>query len=282
MHYRRSTPLLIVSIVLLFAGAVFSQSKVEWRVFAPEGEEFATEAPEVLVTQTVPSYPPDHTYSAHVGRTYFFVFSSRSSKDDKEWADLPYIHGFRESGKNERRGEMVAETFSFEDGEGFYHEALYFRTGRAKYLFHLLSDVPNDKQMARFFEKLNIGKVNDSYASPDPLAPIEDEVAQPKSTMPGGTAPSRSQASAVPVIMEKPRPGYNNEARLRNISGTVSLRVQFLADGTIGNITPLMRLPFGLTDQTIKVVRAIKFRPAVVDGKPVDSEKVIEYTFSIY
>jgi len=84
------------------------------------------------------------------------------------------------------------------------------------------------------------------------------------------------------MILEKPRPSYTDEARMHNITGTVRLRVTFLADGTIGAIKVAKSLDKGLDRQTFEAAKRMKFVPAEIDGKPVDIEQYVEYTFSIY
>lgn len=84
------------------------------------------------------------------------------------------------------------------------------------------------------------------------------------------------------AIESKPQPRYTDSARRDNVQGTVKLRVEFQADGTIGHVEPLSELPNGLTEQAEKAARQIKFRPAAVDGVAVDSSKLVEYTFAIY
>src|SRR6478672_6786626 len=113
--------LLIVFVIVVFAGKVFSQAKVEWRKFAPEGEEFATEAPSELVEPRTGTDQPLRFYKARVGQTFFFVYSSRA-RDPYTEDDLEYLRRFQPSGKSEQRGEITVERFSFDDGGGFHHE----------------------------------------------------------------------------------------------------------------------------------------------------------------
>lgn len=83
-------------------------------------------------------------------------------------------------------------------------------------------------------------------------------------------------------ILSKPRPSYTDTARNNVTTGTVRLRVTFLASGKIGNVTSVTSLPDGLTEQAIEAAKNIKFNPATVDGKPVTVTKQIEYSFSIF
>jgi len=58
--------------------------------------------------------------------------------------------------------------------------------------------------------------------------------------------------------------------------------VSFQPDGKIGKILLLKGLADGLSQQAIAAARKIKFKPAMENGVPVPSLRVIEYTFSIY
>jgi TonB family protein len=84
------------------------------------------------------------------------------------------------------------------------------------------------------------------------------------------------------VITSKPRALYTDAARNDQIEGTVSLRVIFLANGTIGSVVPLSQLPDGLTENAIEAARSIKFVPKKMNGQPVSVAKIVEYNFRIY
>jgi TonB family protein len=84
------------------------------------------------------------------------------------------------------------------------------------------------------------------------------------------------------VILSKPRASYTDSARMRNISGMVKVKVNFLANGTIGSIAIVKSLDKDLDRQAFEAARQIKFLPAEIDGKPVDSVKYVEYSFEIH
>jgi len=50
-------------------------------------------------------------------------------------------------------------------------------------------------------------------------------------------------------ILSKPRAEYTTLARTNRVQGTVTLRIIFLANGTIGDIVPVTRLPTALTNK---------------------------------
>ena len=85
-----------------------------------------------------------------------------------------------------------------------------------------------------------------------------------------------------------PTPAYTKEARKRKITGSVYLRVEFKADGNIGEIEEIadkndekMRT-YGLIDQAIKAARSIEFSPATEDGKAVTQKKIVVMEFRMF
>lgn len=93
--------------------------------------------------------------------------------------------------------------------------------------------------------------------------------------------PPVGPSSAVNVT-SKPRATYTDEARQKAITGTVTLRVTFLANGQIGSIASISGLPSGLTEQAIAAARLIKFEPAKKNGVPTSVTKPVQYSFTIY
>jgi TonB family protein len=83
-------------------------------------------------------------------------------------------------------------------------------------------------------------------------------------------------------ITSKPEPLYTEEARKNQVTGTVRLRLILGASGSVSGITPLTRLPDGLTEKAIEAARRISFTPAEKDGRKVSQYVTIEYNFNIY
>jgi tetratricopeptide (TPR) repeat protein len=83
-------------------------------------------------------------------------------------------------------------------------------------------------------------------------------------------------------ILSKPEPTYTDEARQYQIQGTVILKAVFASDGTVKHIHILRALPAGLTEQTIRAAREIKFIPATLDSKAVSTWMQLEYNFGLF
>lgn len=105
-------------------------------------------------------------------------------------------------------------------------------------------------------------------------------------------APAAAQAdsgerSSSPKITSRPRAAYTDEARANNVSGIVSVKVTFLADGKIGEVVDVEEnaedlRKYGLVKQTILAAGKIKFEPATKDDRPVTVIKIMKYAFTIY
>lgn len=99
----------------------------------------------------------------------------------------------------------------------------------------------------------------------------------------GGPPPRAIAGPSTPLeIVSKPSPGYTDEARKNNVTGKVRLRVTFLANGQIGQISVVQGLPNGLTEKAIAAARAIKFQPRKDSGIAKSVTRQIEYNFTIY
>jgi TonB family protein len=97
------------------------------------------------------------------------------------------------------------------------------------------------------------------------------------------TSPCSLPATNRPVcIISKPRAAYTDGARTNNIEGHVTLRVTFLANGTVGTVQVMDSLPYGLTENAIQAAKSIQFRPKMVDGQPVNTVMTFQYGFNIY
>lgn len=108
----------------------------------------------------------------------------------------------------------------------------------------------------------------------------------------GGTSPAdraahpdvfiTSEVTKRAAITFKPEPGYTEEARKNNTSGTVRLRVILTASGEVTNIIVVKGLPDGLSEKAVVAAKRIRFKPAEKDGRAVSQWALLEYNFYIY
>ena len=105
----------------------------------------------------------------------------------------------------------------------------------------------------------------------------------------GGGAPEdyhrtfkQNEVTRKAVITVKPEPGFTEEARKNNVTGTVRLRAVLAASGSVQGISVVKGLPDGLTEKAIAAAKQIRFTPAEKDGRAVSQYVLLEYNFNIY
>jgi TonB family protein len=91
----------------------------------------------------------------------------------------------------------------------------------------------------------------------------------------------RAAVTEPQLMVLTPKASYTDEARKKNVRGTVRLRVTLLANGGIGSIEVVQGLE-GLTEQAIAAAKKIVFLPKRVNGVNVSVAKLVEYGFSIF
>lgn len=83
-------------------------------------------------------------------------------------------------------------------------------------------------------------------------------------------------------ILSKPRAQYTDAARQNNVQGTIVLRITFLANGSIGSISVVKGLGYGLNENAIAAAKQIRFEPAKKNGVPYAVTKSVNFNFVIY
>ncbi|MEO6590436.1 MAG: energy transducer TonB [Pyrinomonadaceae bacterium] len=136
--------------------------------------------------------------------------------------------------------------------------------------------IPDEK---RFVESLSFQSDLDGIEIKDGAERFlgDEDLSQEKSA-----TESKEESKTNLLILTKPKPSYTDKARKSNTTGEVRLRVTFLANGGIGEVTPVTGLKNGLTEQAIKAAQKIAFLPQKYGDKKVSITKVVVYTFTIY
>lgn len=80
-----------------------------------------------------------------------------------------------------------------------------------------------------------------------------------------------------PTIVERVEVVYPKQAREARVQGVVIVEALIDRDGSVKKVRVLKSLPMGLDDATVKAVKQWKFKPATLEGKPVDAF----YTLSV-
>ena len=84
------------------------------------------------------------------------------------------------------------------------------------------------------------------------------------------------------IVLSQTEPRYTEEARRRRVGGFISLRLELLANGTVGDVRTLNSLGSGLDENAIDAARKVVFLPTVKDRKFVDSVIQVAMSFNIY
>jgi protein TonB len=88
-------------------------------------------------------------------------------------------------------------------------------------------------------------------------------------------------SSPLPLIQAKPQ--YTSEAMRARVQGSVTLEVIVRSNGTVGDVRVVKSLDrvFGLDDAAIRAAKQWTFKPALLEGKPVDVIVLIVLDFRI-
>lgn len=84
-----------------------------------------------------------------------------------------------------------------------------------------------------------------------------------------------------PKLIREARPSYTSDAMRRLVQGYVALEAVVLPDGSTGAVRVKRSLDPDLDTSAIAAVRAWRFKPAVLNGKPVPMLVEVEMTFTL-
>jgi TonB family protein len=164
----------------------------------------------------------------------------------------------------------------------------YFKSKNYVYVVSSASRAGETPTMKRFFASINLAPRSTNAASGImrisslPISPVSIT----QSLVPPAKTPAKTQDSGADsneiVIVSMVRATYVDNARQKNVQGSVRLRMEMAPNGYIPKIEVVRALAEGLTSQALYAALRLKFLPEEQDGKPVTRTKTLEYTFSIY
>jgi protein TonB len=76
------------------------------------------------------------------------------------------------------------------------------------------------------------------------------------------------------------REAYPEAARSARIQGRIKLDVLVRADGSVGEVTPLNKLGYGLEETAVRALKRCRFRPGHDGTQPVATRITYTYTFT--
>jgi TonB family protein len=93
---------------------------------------------------------------------------------------------------------------------------------------------------------------------------------------------SKTPGIQAPIPTEKPLPAYTPEAREKGIQGIVLMQVLIDKDGRVTDAKVLRSLEHSLDLSALNTVKdRWRFKPGMLDGKPVNVKAVIEVSFRL-
>jgi periplasmic protein TonB len=84
-----------------------------------------------------------------------------------------------------------------------------------------------------------------------------------------------------PIVVSKVDPEYSEEARRAKFSGAVLLSIVVDTEGRARNIHVSRSLGMGLDEKAIEAVEKWKFKPGLLNGRPVNVQATIEVNFRL-
>jgi TonB family protein len=141
---------------------------------------------------------------------------------------------------------------------------------------------PNDEQAKKELQSVSEEKKEADAAAAKASQPMTGSQNTAGSSNTTGNASPQKQSlpeTQELKIIYAPTPTYTEKAFKNKVSGTVRLRITFLASGEIGDVVPVTQLPDGLTEQAISAAKKIKFEPARQKGVPQTVVKDLNYNF---
>ena len=85
-----------------------------------------------------------------------------------------------------------------------------------------------------------------------------------------------------PTFLRKSPPEYSEAARRLSVSGGIAMVVEFLQDGTVGEVKIVQGLGFGLDEKAMDAARKTVFLPAVKDARFISVRVPMTMSFSIW
>jgi len=307
MKFEMKKPFFTIYLLFLcsIAGAA-QENSAAWQYYKGDAGEFYAEFPSQPKSSPIRDAASKVTagilYKAYLNKTFYFVVACQGTNCPQFEVIKKLKFRARFAGGAQYSEKTLEDTSletSFLDSEGFYHKIRQIKNGPTNLLVQTLSETPSNEDVERFFKSFQLAAPNDeaqkfdrekfdkwlvtdpyeleSEPKPKPVAnpsnPLDDQT--PATTL---KEPQRT----VPIsILSKPPANYTDAARAYEISGEVILRVTFLSTKNVSTVTPVRKLPFGLTEQAIAVASGIAFTPAIKEGKPVTATKSVIYTFAI-
>ncbi len=106
-------------------------------------------------------------------------------------------------------------------------------------------------------------------------------IGESQSGPPGIAAVRGGRGVTPPQLLYKVEPEFSEEARKAKYQGVVVLSIHVDAAGAVRDVRVQRGLGLGLDEKAIDAVSHWRFRPGLMDGKPVVTEATVQVTFQL-
>lgn len=272
-------------------------SPARWYQISPRSEPFSFQMP--AVPRLYVDYQDDgsglyrvggavikrqSTYHAYQDGVIYLVQVYKTSSPEALLNGLAGMPPLKGAAAREVSAEGISGVEYEAAGDTFYAKARFVKSGKVLYELQALAREKGNPAFDRFLSSLRTGTVNPAQG-----AEVIQVAGTPAQAAAGGDANvedvqplAAKDVTRKAAVFYKPEPTYTDEARRRNITGTVRVRLVLAATGQVTNVSISHGLPGGLTEVAVEAARAIQFLPAEKDGRRVSQYAAIEYNFSIY
>ncbi len=255
-----------------------------WKRYTVAGERFSVMLPTVPAMSTENPFQPalertrrERTLGAYADGVVYSIFVYENiAKQSLDAFIAEQLQGANRdyTERTVSNNGIKGEEYSSRDNS-FPRVIQYFSFDGYLFRFGAGGDGADEAHVKQFFSSIVLSKKVEGVEVSDgigvPFRPPDNEPA-----FTGREVDRRIR------LMMKPEPSYTEEARQKEVVGTVLLKVVFSSSGSVEGIRIVSGLPSGLTEKAVQAAKKIKFCPAIKDGKYVAMWINLEYNFNLY
>ncbi|MET0647005.1 MAG: energy transducer TonB [Pyrinomonadaceae bacterium] len=281
-----------------------AQGPWSWVTFKPPGESFSVRMPKQPSQEPVemPNAPnlTGTSYSATGGGIYFTVKSIRAGRGGSRQSRLnDFIARYRGALSPSARltDERIVNLGGFGGRQYRINSTSvrglvrFYSTELSIYVLEVAGGDEEDVPVGWFLSSFTINepppipdREDDGTGGPSEdrnRRPTYEQCACDASGNPVDQAVTEARLTREAIICTEGNLRLPPQAIKHQFNGDVILEIEFLKDGTVGEIKVIQPQPYGLTQVAVEAARLYKFCPALQDGQPVDQITTLTATFSV-
>lgn len=286
--------------------AASPQAESKWARYLARGEEFSVLLPEApsIALKSRPNKKINERYEGRIYGAYgdgivYLIISENNPKRSEKMET--FVEEFRKT--LPRHQSLGSSELSFDrdinlnnfSGKRyfvkFYNGAKgvvdFYMTNKHVYIVEAAGGDESNPSIRQFFGSLSLDEnVTGKKDSTKDILSIASVTAptglQSSANQVTGQIFSPKEVTQKAFAVSRPEPFYTEEARRKQLTGTVVLKAVLSSSGKVANIEVLKELGNGLTEKALEAAGKMKFIPAMKDGKFVSQYIQIEYNFNLY